>query len=249
MKNQGNKPVENGNKNIEHTGPGGQDSARATGSVRQTVKEELKPQNCGASKEKKRKCSESKQSNSSSPSKIPKVQNEAQQGNNQNSPSKEEKCPVKTNGEEKKQDTEQKNKESVKDESNAKDFSHKVLDENKKETEEEIIKPEEEYDGQVKTMAEFTEYLQRRASLPFPAASGHFYAKQYDKTTKNIQRRERRTENPALFVKNDMIGLQGRNVEGNLEENKQSIENKIKQCKDQSKHTQLLGVAEVAKEL
>ena len=97
--------------------------------------------------------------------------------------------------------------------------------------------------------AEFTEYLRSRASLPFPAASGRFYAKQYDKTTKSIKREKRRVEKPALFDKSGIVGLQRSSIEGNLEENKESIEDKIKHCKDQSKRAQLLGVAEVAKEL
>ena len=97
--------------------------------------------------------------------------------------------------------------------------------------------------------AEFTEYLRSHASLPFPAASGRFYAKQYDKTTKNIKREKRRVEKPPLFDRTGIVGLQRSSIEGNLEENKASIEKKIKQCNDQSKRAQLLGVAEVAKEL
>ena len=163
----------------------------------------------------------------------------------------------------------------MKDQSIAKDFSHKVLHENKKETEENNVKPQEQHrnqenpieeelrkennkmkdnqiqgnENELKSKVEFTEHLKRRASLPFPAASGRFFARQYDKTTKNVQREKRRTEKPALIIKNDIIGLQRSHVEGNLENNKESIENKIKRCKDQSKRVQLLGVAEVAKEL
>lgn len=48
---------------------------------------------------------------------------------------------------------------------------------------------------------------------------------------------------------NNIVGLQRSNIEGTLDENKESIKNQIKECKDQAKCAQLLGVAEAAKEL
>lgn len=56
-------------------------------------------------------------------------------------------------------------------------------------------------------------------------------------------------ETPSISDNNNIVGLQRSNVEGTLDENKESIENRIKECKDQAKHERLLGVAEVAKEL
>ena len=56
-------------------------------------------------------------------------------------------------------------------------------------------------------------------------------------------------ETPSISDNNNIVSLQRSNVEGTLDENKESIENRIKECKDQAKHERLLGVAEVAKEL
>lgn len=56
-------------------------------------------------------------------------------------------------------------------------------------------------------------------------------------------------ETPSISDNNNLVGLQRSNIEGTLDENKESIENQIKECKDQAKHARLLGVAEVAKEL
>ena len=100
-----------------------------------------------------------------------------------------------------------------------------------------------------KKKAECTEYLQSRSALPFPGASRRFYAKQNDKTMKNVKREQRRMETPSISDNNNVVGLQRSNVEGTLDENKESIENQIKECKDQAKRVQLLAVAEVAKEL
>lgn len=100
-----------------------------------------------------------------------------------------------------------------------------------------------------KKKAECTEYLESRSALPFPSASRRFYAKQNDKTMKNVKREQRRMETPSISDNNNIVGLQRSNVEGTLDENKESIENQIKECKDQAKRAQLLGVAEVAKEL
>lgn len=56
-------------------------------------------------------------------------------------------------------------------------------------------------------------------------------------------------ETSAISDNNNIVGLQRSNIEGTLDENKESIKNQIKECKDQAKRAQLLGVAEAAKEL
>lgn len=96
---------------------------------------------------------------------------------------------------------------------------------------------------------ECTQYLKSRTALPFPGASQRFYARQYVKATKNIKRESRRMGNPVLRNGNDIIGMQRSKVEGNLNQNKESIEKQIEECKYETKRAQLLGIAEVAKEL
>ena len=94
-----------------------------------------------------------------------------------------------------------------------------------------------------------TLYLQNRAALPFPGACRSFYARQYAKVTKNIKRQSRRVENPVLRNENNNIGMQRGKMEGTLDQNIESIEKQIKECRDEAKRVQLLAIAEVAKEL
>lgn len=207
-----------------------------------------------------------------------KAQKEVQPETTQNIPTTENKCGVKIHEEAENQNTEMKNKGSAKDhnnknkvlDENVKDPKGRINPQEDQNNQEKPIQSKEsreekneikdtqaqENENQEKTKAdtldknaEFTDYLRSRASLPFPAASGRFYAKEYDKTTQNIRREQHHVENPASFDKTAIVGLQRSSIEGNLEENIESIENNIKQCKDQSKRAQLLGVAEVAKEL
>lgn len=200
----------------------------------------------------KRKC-ESKQS-SSTPEKVMKAQKEVQPETTQNIPTTENKCGVKIHVEAENQDTEMKNKGSAKDHNN----KNKVLDENVKDPQEDQNNQEkpieskesreeknevkdtqaQENDNQEKTKAdtldknaEFTEYLRSRASLSFPTASGRFYAKEYEKTTKNIRREQRCVEKPASFDKTGIVGLQRSSIEGNLEENIESFEKTLNNAK------------------
>ena len=79
--------------------------------------------------------------------------------------------------------------------------------------------------------AECTEYLQSRSVLPFPGASRRFYAKQNDKTMKNVKREQRRMETPSISDNNNIVGLKGGTLKGLWMKIKKASKTKLKNAK------------------